>query len=262
MARVRTVKPEFWTDRRVGECSTSARLLFLATWNFADDEGGLDRSAKQLKAQAFPYDNLDCEPLVQELLSVGLLLEYEVEGEKYLHIKNFRKHQRIDRPQPARIPLYDPSKSVPRTFVESSSNVQRSKGREGNVREVRELDRRTACAVAFDEIRKVYPKRSGGQRWGDAQKHYAKRLKEGYTHDVILAGVRRYATWVTESGKERTEHVLQAATFLGDNLSFLEPYEPPKKPESDYDRMMRVNSPHRDQDVIPHEDTRHKLALL
>ena len=55
MARIRTVKPEFWTDRRVGECSPNARLLFIATWNFADDHGGLDRSAKQLKAQGYRF---------------------------------------------------------------------------------------------------------------------------------------------------------------------------------------------------------------
>jgi hypothetical protein len=132
MARIRTVKPEFWTDRRVGECSANARLLFIATWNFADDHGGLDRSAKQLKAQAFPYDHLDCEPLVQELLGVGLLIEYEVRGEKYLHIKHFRKHQRIDKPQNARIPVYEHSENVPRTLPESSKTIQRSKGLEGN----------------------------------------------------------------------------------------------------------------------------------
>jgi hypothetical protein len=110
----------------------SARLLFVAALNFADDEGGLDRSAKQLKAQAFPYDNLDCEPLVQELLNVGLLIEYEVGDEKYLHIKNFRKHQRIDKPQKARIPVYEHSENVPRTLAEESKTIQRSKGMEGN----------------------------------------------------------------------------------------------------------------------------------
>jgi hypothetical protein len=147
MARIRTIKPETWTDRRVGECSTNARLLFIATWNFADDHGGLDRSAKQLKAQAFPYDNLDCEPLVQELLNVGLLIEYEVGGEKYLHIKNFRKHQRIDKPQKARIPVYEHSENVPRTLTEESKTIQRSNGLEGNGMErkkSREIGPRTA----------------------------------------------------------------------------------------------------------------------
>lgn len=120
MARLRTVKPEFWTDERVGEVSVTARLLFIATWNFADDHGGLDRSAKQLKAQAFPYDNVDCEPLIQELLQVGLLIEYEVGGKKYLHINGFRKHQKVEKPAKPRIPLYEGSPNPPRILPESS----------------------------------------------------------------------------------------------------------------------------------------------
>lgn len=120
MARLRTVKPEFWTDERVGEVSVTARLLFIATWNFADDHGGLDRSAKQLKAQAFPYDNIDCEPLIQELLQVGLLIEYEVGGKKYLHINGFRKHQKVEKPAKPRIPLYEGSPNPPRILPENS----------------------------------------------------------------------------------------------------------------------------------------------
>jgi hypothetical protein len=120
VARLRTVKPEFWTDERVGEVSVTARLLFIATWNFADDHGGIDRSAKQLKAQAFPYDNIDCEPLIQELLQVGLLIEYEVGGKKYLHINGFRKHQKVEKPAKPRIPLYESSPNPPRILPESS----------------------------------------------------------------------------------------------------------------------------------------------
>ena len=43
MPRIRTIKPEFWTDEKVGECSIPARLLFIATWNIADDRGNLER---------------------------------------------------------------------------------------------------------------------------------------------------------------------------------------------------------------------------
>lgn len=120
MARIRTIKPDFWTDLTVGECSVRARLLFVATWNFADDHGGLDRPAKQLKAQAFPYDDFDCEPLIQELLNVGLLIEYQAGGKYYLHIKNFQKHQKVEKPAKARIPLYEESMKTPRLLPDSS----------------------------------------------------------------------------------------------------------------------------------------------
>ena len=125
MARIRTIKPEFWTDEAVAECSPSARLLFVATWNLADDYGNLQRSSKQLKAQVFPYDKFDVEPLVVELLNAQLLVEYQVEGKTFLHIKSFRKHQKIDKPSAPRCPLFEDSASIPRALATEG------KGREG-----------------------------------------------------------------------------------------------------------------------------------
>ena len=109
MARLRTIKPDFWTDEKLTECSLSARLLFIGTWNFADDNGNLDRSSKQIKARVFPLDNLDCEPLILELLEKELLVEYEYEDRLYLHIQGFNKHQLINRPSKPQCPLYDDS---------------------------------------------------------------------------------------------------------------------------------------------------------
>lgn len=127
MARIRSIKPDFFTDERLGECSTSARLALVACLVFADDEGNLERSARQLKAQAFPYDSLNVEPLIVELLDHGLVIEYEVGGKKLLHIKGFKKHQKIDRPSSPKFPLYEPSMRTQRTLDEPSM----LKGREG-----------------------------------------------------------------------------------------------------------------------------------
>jgi hypothetical protein len=123
MARIRSIKPEFWTDVAVVECSPNARLLFIGTWTFADDCGNLDRSAKQLKVQIFPADNIDCEPLINELTRHELLIEYTSAGKAYLHIKNFRRHQRIDRPGPPRFPEFVEysSKSYPQANQEPLS---------------------------------------------------------------------------------------------------------------------------------------------
>jgi hypothetical protein len=126
MARTRFIKPVFFRDSTLAECSPEARLLFIGAWCFADDAGGLDRSAKDLKAQVFPHDKLNVEPLIQELLKAGLLVEYEAGGKKYLHIKNFRGFQRIDRPSPPRVPLYEDSSSMSRVLDEDSSRTQRA----------------------------------------------------------------------------------------------------------------------------------------
>lgn len=129
MARIRTIKPEFWTDDAITECSVSARLLFIGTWNFADDAGNLDRSAKQIKVRVFPIDAIDCEPLLVELLTHGLLIEYSVSGKKYLHIPGFMEHQLINRPSKPSCPEFD--ESLRTHGILSEPSVSTHPGREG-----------------------------------------------------------------------------------------------------------------------------------
>lgn len=98
--------------------------MFIGMWNFADDQGNLDRSAKQIKARVFPNDTIDCEPLLQELLAVRLLTEYEVDGRKYLSISNFHRHQKIDRPS---APVC-PQPSTRRALDDDSTSTRPRKG--------------------------------------------------------------------------------------------------------------------------------------
>ncbi|KVC84633.1 hypothetical protein WI76_07720 [Burkholderia ubonensis] len=106
MARIRTIKPEFWTDEKVAMLSPAARLLFIGTWNYADDGGNLEYSSMRLKMQIFPGDDIDCEPLIASLIAHGMLIEYSVSGKKYLHIRTFNKHQLINRPSKTRLPAF------------------------------------------------------------------------------------------------------------------------------------------------------------
>lgn len=134
MARIRTIKPDFWTDETLTECSLSARLLFIGTWNFCDDEGNLENSHIQLKSKIFPVDNLDVRPLIQELVTHGLLNEYSVSGKKYLNIKGFKKHQLINRPSKPQFPLYESSLNTHGALTEHSLQKGREgKGMEGSV---------------------------------------------------------------------------------------------------------------------------------
>lgn len=81
----------------------------------------------------------------------------------------------------------------------------------------------------FLEIRQSYPKRAGGQRWADARKACNARLREGYTVDELLEGVKRYAAYIRRKDSERTEFVMQAATFFGTNKGFTESWDPPRE---------------------------------
>ncbi len=119
MARKRMIDPEFWNDEEIGTTwSHSARLFYIGLWNFADDEGRFKAHNSLLKSQIFPYDaEIDVEKLKHEL---GNKVQwYEVEGSQYGYIRNFHKHQRIDRPTPSKLP------KPPRVIAEGSSSPQR-----------------------------------------------------------------------------------------------------------------------------------------
>jgi hypothetical protein len=137
MARIRTVKPEFWSDEKLAECSLEARLLFIGTWNFADDEGRMEYSPKRLKMQVFPGDNIDVASLVEELAKHALVIAYRVEKRDYLAIPNFKKHQRVDHPKPSTIPAppVADSQNATGTIQERSPNDQGTLAPEGKGRE-------------------------------------------------------------------------------------------------------------------------------
>lgn len=110
MARIRTVKPEFWEDETVGILPRDARLLFVATWNLADDEGLLRWTAAYIKASVFMYDDdLDLaavEALMSNLVDRGIVFPYKggATQQRLAYVVNFHKHQRINRPSPSKLP--------------------------------------------------------------------------------------------------------------------------------------------------------------
>jgi hypothetical protein len=102
MARLRTIKPEFWVSEQIAECSTSARLTFIGIWNFCDDGGVHPAKPRTLKAEIYPMDDVtvtQVEGWVDELLKAGLLAAFSSEnGDAYWHVTGWERHQKIDRP--------------------------------------------------------------------------------------------------------------------------------------------------------------------
>ena len=126
MARIRSIKPEFWVSEQIGNCSREARLLFIGMWTFSDDRGVHPAKTKTLKAEVFPQDeditSVDVARWVQDLLKVGLIEEFEAEGALYWHVTGWAKHQRIDKPTNKHpCPSSKNSPSAPRILGESPS---------------------------------------------------------------------------------------------------------------------------------------------
>lgn len=106
MSRIRTIKPDFWTDEKVVQLPYEARLLFIGLWNFADDEGRLADEPGRIKLEVFPNDTLDVEAALDMLVACDLLERYRrPDGSSVLVIAGFTKHQKVSHPTPSRLSL-------------------------------------------------------------------------------------------------------------------------------------------------------------
>lgn len=105
MARMRSVKPEFWTDPDMADLSRDARLLYIGLWNLSDEHGRVRGDARYLKGQLFAYDDdlpaAAVEALVDELDKLGKVVRYEHDARPYLHLPTLATHQRLE---PERVP--------------------------------------------------------------------------------------------------------------------------------------------------------------
>lgn len=115
MARIRSVKPEFWTDRKLARLSRDARLLYIALWNQADEHGRVHGDSRYIKGHCLPYDDdltlVAVERLVDELALAGRVVRYEHDGDPFLYLPRLAKHQRLEAAKvPSRLP--EPPRSL------------------------------------------------------------------------------------------------------------------------------------------------------
>lgn len=98
MARIRSIKPEFWTDSVIVALSPMARLLYIGMWNFAlCDHGHLENDPIRLKLQVLPMDSIDIGSLLDELLDSNRInLIRTKSGDSYLHIPSMKRNQKGD----------------------------------------------------------------------------------------------------------------------------------------------------------------------
>ena len=128
MARIRTIKPEFFTSEQVAKCSPTARLLFVGMWCFCDDNGVHPASLMRIKMEVFPSDLFDetkIQGLISELKNNGLIFEFSANDEQYWHVTGWKKHQRIEKPTykyPS--PPAVNSASIPRVIDDNSTTVR------------------------------------------------------------------------------------------------------------------------------------------
>ncbi len=96
MARIRTIKPEFFTSEDIVCLSPLARLFYVSLWCESDRAGRFEWKPKTFKLRYLPGDSCDVDMLAQELFDAGLVILYEANGKTYAEIPTFEKHQVIN----------------------------------------------------------------------------------------------------------------------------------------------------------------------
>lgn len=106
MARIRTIKPEFWTDGAMIALPFEARLFYIGMWNYACDRGHFSDDPMGLKLKILPADPVDGTVLLEQLITAGRVNRLTLpDGRAYLVIPRFTDHQRIDTRWNSRCPV-------------------------------------------------------------------------------------------------------------------------------------------------------------
>ncbi len=99
MARSRLIKPGFATNEFLAMCSFEARLLFALLPTIADRAGRLEDRPRKIKANLFPFEEVDIDSLLHELAKCDddqdhpFIVRYQASGIKCIQIVKFAENQ-------------------------------------------------------------------------------------------------------------------------------------------------------------------------
>ena len=207
MARIRTIKPEFPQSESMGRVSRDSRLLFVLLWTLCDDSGRTRAASRMLASLLFPYDDdapKRIEGWLSELEREGCIRRYSVDGDTYLEVLNWLKHQKIDRPSPSKIPAFDESSRMIASDREGSSLDQGSRikdqGRDQGPKDAGLSPAVVPPVAKNPELRKTaseviaFLNEKAGRNYdlnGANADHVIARLKDGATVDDLRAVVAK-----------------------------------------------------------------------
>ena len=93
MARSRNIKPGFFKNEGLAECTPLSRILFAGLWCLADRKGRLEDRPKRIRAEILPYDDGSVDEMLDELHKSGFIMRYTIDGKAFIQVLNFLKHQ-------------------------------------------------------------------------------------------------------------------------------------------------------------------------
>jgi hypothetical protein len=235
MARIRTIKPEFWRDESLASISPEACLLALGLLNHCDDEGYFNANPKLVESDIFPLRELKLKTtvLLQELCKIGYLLVFQGnDGKTYGCIKNFEKHQVINKKTPSKIKHLC---EVQQDYRSDVVVLPTGKEGKGNGKEM-EQGKKSAVAPRPEDVSQ--------QVWDD---WVALRKRKGTTiSETAIEGAREEAAKI---GWTLQQFLIEWCTRGSQGLKaeWIKPDEKQSQTETVYQRSMRLKM----QEAVP-----------
>lgn len=164
------IDPNIWMSEDVGKLTLFERLLLIGMFSNADDEGKGRANPPLLRSVIFPYDDIpisDIETALEKIKKYINIQIYEVDGSRYYRFINWKKWQKVEKPQRSIIPEPFPDQSpnhspnVPRPIGDEEKrekeNIREEKLKEEKGREEKDNSLSHGNAI---EILKFYEGRT------------------------------------------------------------------------------------------------------
>ena len=195
MARIRTIKPEFWDSPGTAQASFRARLFFIAMWNWADDWGVGLATPKPLIGFAFPNDDqistADFPSLAKEVEKCFDVHFYTVDGRRYYSIPSWDIHQRTERKAKRLNPTPDMAASLVNTGESETPTVAADLPTEAKEVQAWEREREQGKGNRGTGEREQLSPAAIESTFDDAYNHWPKKTERKQALEKFKAAVKR-----------------------------------------------------------------------
>jgi hypothetical protein len=173
MARIRTIKPDFFRHEGLYELEKSSklpiRIAFAGLWTVADREGRFAWRPNALKLDCLPYDVCDFADVMDALASKNHIVRYIVDGRELGFIPSWHDHQVINtREAQSLLPVPDKSTHMRAHApqVESGERIPNGHNIPGPLRETVFARDGGKCVRCFSDqdltVDHIFPQSIGG----------------------------------------------------------------------------------------------------
>lgn len=229
MARIRTIKPEFFRheglqDLEINHAKEYPMLVFAGLWTLSDKEGRFEWRPRQIKLDILPFLKFDMDQTLKLLSDNGFIEKYEVDGKHYGLIPSFSDHQRITGKE-AQSPERYPTPPVKQLGNNGETPEQQPRSQEKEKEKEKE---RTDYSSEFLIFWKAYPKKTGSKKV--AFDNWKKLNGEKPEIEFILSAIKQQQEWRDNSNGEFRPEWKDPERWIKGKMWEVELNKPEKKP--------------------------------